>query len=188
MTVMEMAHSRTWPQIAECVNIMEPIIPEITSYTYSHRTRLVRPMLSYDSAAIALSFLPAAGEGLLQDTSDVDNSYTYHHLRRDIYDLCQSTGVEVASRYVVPSSHMTIGRFVNQDIFNEGKVGRLVSEIEKINVELEERCWPCEDREGRSGKPWEWIVGEEKGLVCRTGTVWYGGGESYREGKGFSIP
>ncbi|KAL9638854.1 MAG: hypothetical protein Q9164_001290 [Protoblastenia rupestris] len=69
-----MAHSRTWPQIAECVDIMEPTIPEITNYTYSHRTRLVRPMLSYDSAAIALSFLPAAGEGLLQDASEVDNS------------------------------------------------------------------------------------------------------------------
>jgi len=36
----------------------------MTDYTLTHRARLIKPMLSYDGAALALSFLPAAGEGL----------------------------------------------------------------------------------------------------------------------------
>jgi hypothetical protein len=28
-------------------------------------------------------------------------------------------------------------------------------------------------------------VGQEKGLDCRQGTLWYGGGETIRIGKGF---
>ena len=184
MTVLEMAHSRTEAEIAAMVDKMEGKIPEIVDYTYDHRARLVEPMLSYDAAAIALSFLPAAGEGLPGNEASKD-AYNYHHLRRDISALCKSTGVEVASRYVVPSSHLTIARFVTQKDFakeeSEGpdseKVARLVEKLDEVNTNLKSQHWLKE-----AGI---WTVGEEKGLVCRRGTVWYGGGETQHSGRGF---
>lgn len=184
-------------------------------------------MLSYDTAAIALSFIPAAGEGLSSTSSATrttqnanrvdldppeteivrDDSYTYHHLRRSLYDLCTEAGVEVASRYTVPSAHLTIARFVSQkdismqqngndrkeqeaettvNIDNE-KVKELINKIEEVNAWLQEKYWPKESGEEEAiEKEGEWIVGEEKGLDCRKGTLWYGGGETIRLGNGFA--
>ncbi|KAL9127219.1 MAG: hypothetical protein Q9217_003857 [Psora testacea] len=185
---MEISHSKPWAEIVLLLDIMDHKMAEITDYTFNHRARLVKPLVSYDNAAIALSFLPAAGELLPGGRKPEGDEYTYQHLRRDLYDICQSTGVEVASRYVVPSSHLTIARFVDQDIFQRDKMGQLIEEIEKINAKLQEKYWPHENDnpQGQNGEPLQWIVGEEKGLVCRKGTVWYGGGESHYEGKGFS--
>ena len=191
MTALEITHSLTAPDIEGLVDIMKPKIPEITDFTFNHRARLVKPMLGYDSAAIALSFLPAAGEGLSGDSA---GSYTYHHLRRDLYDLCSSTGVAVASRYVVPSSHLTIARFVtqkdvskddNEAVIDPSKMKKLVDELEEINRWLQEEFWHSKGPQFREGG--QWIVGEERGLECRKGTLWYGGGERIRLGKGFSI-
>ncbi|KAI4136567.1 MAG: hypothetical protein LQ341_005547, partial [Variospora aurantia] len=116
MTALEITFSLTAPEISTFIHQLSPAIPAITDYTHSHSARLVKPMLSYDTAAIALSFVPAA---------EAEDGYSYHHLRRDLYDLATSTGVEVASRYVVPSAHLTVARFVNQDdVESEGKVDR----------------------------------------------------------------
>ena len=191
MTVLEITHSKTEAEIEHLVNTMEGKIPELTDFTYNHRARLVKPMLSYDAAAIALSFLPAAGEGLPEKKAADADAYTYHHLRRDMYGLCKSAGVEVASRYVVPSSHLTIARFVTQkDISSNGangvdygKIEGLVGKLEEINAELKSKYW-SEDSFDSEGS---WTVGEEKGLVYRRGTLWYGGGHSHHEGKGFIL-
>lgn len=181
LTVLEVAHSKTENEISSLVEAMESKIPHITEHTLKHRARLVNPMLSYDTAAIALSFLPASGEG-----SDLNaKAYTYHHLRRDIYAECKNTGVEVASRYVVPSSHLTVARFVTEKDFAKAdeagldqlKIRRLIEKIEEVNDNLHVNHWTKQ-----TGK---WQVGEEKGLVCRTGRVWYGGGQSQHEGSGF---
>lgn len=191
MTVLELTHSKTEAEIENLVNSMNDKIPEIANFTYNHRARLVKPMLSYDAAAIALSFLPAAGEGLPGIKAAKADMYTYHHLRRDLYGLCKSAGVEVASRYVVPSSHLTIARFVTQkDILvgdgngvDRGKVEGLVEKLEEINAELRSQYWPESGLTGGGS----WTVGEEKGLVNRRGTLWYGGGHSHYEGKGFIV-
>ena len=55
--------------------------------------------------------------------------------------------------------------------------------IEDVNVWLRETYWPKEGEERREDG--EWIVGQEKGLDCRQGTLWYGGGETVRIGMGF---
>lgn len=192
MTALEITHSLTASEIEDLVHIMNPKIPEITDFTFTHRSRLVKPMLSYDSAAIALSFVPAAEEDPGKRSGDHSDSYTYHHLRRDLYDLCSSTGVEIASRYVVPSSHLTIARFVTQkDISEDGaedvpdpsKTKKLIETLEEINTWLQENFWPANGREIQEGG--QWIVGEERGLECRKGRLWYGGGERVRLGKGF---
>lgn len=186
MTVLEIAHSRSEAEIAAMVKTMEEKIPEITNFTFSHRARLVKPMISYDAAAIALSFVPAAGDSSTMNHEPNNDAYSYHHFRRDVYALSKSTGVEVASRYVVPSSHLTIARFVTQKDFAKDvggldpeKVVKLVRKLEEINAELESQYWPKD-----AGV---WTVGEEKGLECRKGTVWYGGGQTEHLGQGVSL-
>ncbi|KAL9028542.1 MAG: hypothetical protein Q9196_003109 [Gyalolechia fulgens] len=192
MTTLEITFSLTAPEIDDIVDRMSNKVPEITDYAYDHRARLIKPKLSYDTAAIALSFEPAAGECPPDGRTPEADDYTYHHLRRDLYNLSKSTGVEVASRYVVPSAHLTIARFVSQmdisasqsdDRLDLGKVESMLNHIEKINLELQNEYWPKEDATIKAGG--QWVVGQEKGLDCRKGTLWYGGGETVRLGKGF---
>lgn len=193
MTVLEMAHSRSSAEIEELVHILEPKIPEITDFTLSHRARLIMPMLSYDSRAVAISLLPASPSsvpGASANADDADN-YTYHHLRRDIYGLCTSTGATVQSRYVVPSAHLTIARFVTHEGLQRNEKGiadpiymaKWIQLLDEINLWLKEEYWPKADSSIKEGG--EWIVGSEKGLECRKGTLWYGGGECVRLGQGF---
>lgn len=189
MTVLEITHSKTEAEIEHLVNILEAKVPEMVDFIYNHRARLVKPMLSYDAAAIALSFLPAAAEGLPEEKASMADNYTYHHLRRDMYRLCKTAGVEVDSRYVVPSSHLTIARFVDQkDISSKDgsgvdreKIGGFVERLEEINAELRSKYWSEDSLTSERS----WTVGEEKGLDFRKGTLWYGGGHSHTEGKGF---
>jgi len=189
MTTLEVTHSLTAPEIGALVQTLKPKAEEITDYPLIHRARLVKPMISYDAAALALSFVPAAGDGV----PSYDDAYTYHHLRRDLYGLCKKGGVTVASRYTVPSSHLTIARFVTQEgfltnddefsVMDPSKVEAWIDTIEATNRWLEESYWPEDGQTVPEGG--EWIVGQEKGLDFRQGTLWYGGGETVRLGAGF---
>jgi hypothetical protein len=169
MTALEITHSLTAPEIDSLVAQIHPILPAMANYTQTHRARLVKPVISFDAQALALSFLPAAG-------LETD-SYTYHHLRRDLFAQAQAGGVKVASRYVVPSAHLTIARFIKKHDFDMEELMRVVGEL---NGWLEKEVW------GKGEKGGEWVVGEEKGLEVRKGTLWYGsGGETVLCGKGF---
>lgn len=193
MTVLEINHSLTEPEINQLVKMLEIKVPEITDFVVSHRARLVKPMLGYDGSAIALGFLPAAGEGSPEERSIRDDEYTYHHLRRDVYDLSSSTGVMIASRYTVPSSHLTIGRFItgqdfsfaqsDQAVPSPEKMQEWVHTIEEINAWLQEEYWPEAGQAIAAGG--QWIIGQEQGLDCRKGRLWYGCGETVRLGQGF---
>lgn len=200
MTALEITHSRTPEEIGALVTQMRPVIPTIASYTYKHRSRLVKPMLSYDLAAIALSFLPAAGEDVLspppvaphpaaiahpgvggRQVAETD-LYSYHHLRRDIFDISGFSGVSIASRYVVPSAHITLGRYLDQDDhLTPGMRSKWVKTIDDINKWLETQVWDKRDAEFIG----EWIVGQERGLEARSGPLWYGGGRCVVVGEGF---
>jgi vesicle-fusing ATPase len=192
MTALEVTHSRTAEEIEKLVNSLREFIPSITDYTLDYRARLVRPMISFDASALALSFLPAAGENPTSGRSLDDDRYSYHHLRRDLYNKLSETGVEVDSRYVVPSSHLTIGRFIEAKDFADEtgasdpeKMRAFIDRIDEINEWLKNEYWPeCNDGKIKVGG--EWVVGEEKGLDCRMGPLWYGGGgETVHVGKGF---
>ncbi|KAJ5497177.1 RNA ligase/cyclic nucleotide phosphodiesterase [Penicillium fimorum] len=188
ITILEAAHSLTEEQIEELVQALlssKDVTPgDIAAYPRSHPTCLIKPMVSFDSAALALSFVPASCECLEAESSSDDEQYTYHHLRRDIFDLVRQTKVPVASRYIVPSAHLTIARFISQDGFmvkgsdgtetvEHSRVKLLVEKIGEINQKLENEYWP---KEGAIKEGGEWIVGQE-GLVIRRGRVWYGGGQ-----------
>lgn len=168
MTVLEITHSKTPDIIDALVVQMQPSLQEVVAWPRSHRTTLVKPMLSYDAAALAISFVPA---------TDQDNSsYTYHHLRKDFYKLAVESGVSIASRYTVPSAHITVARFVTaRDHPLEGPLTKWVERIEEVNRWLAEE-WSRE---------FKWTVGEEKGVDFRFGRLWYGGGSSVIVGEGF---
>ena len=137
----------------------------------------MKPVVSFDAQALALSFLPAAGE---PGRSLEDDQYSYHHLRRDLFAQAHAGGVKVGSRYVVPSAHLTIGRFIKAQDFDMAELMRVVDEI---NAWLEKEFWPTENGIKDGG---EWVVGQEKGLEVRKGTLWYGsGGETVVLGEGF---
>lgn len=130
MTTLEITHSQTPETIYHIVTgPLRPVTPILTNYTYKHRSRLVKPQLSYDLSAIAISFLPAAGEAVISPapvaphpediphpglSADTD-AYSYHHLRRDTFDYARCAGLEIESRYVTPSAHVTLGRFLGQE-------------------------------------------------------------------------
>ncbi|KAF2200832.1 hypothetical protein GQ43DRAFT_417135 [Delitschia confertaspora ATCC 74209] len=191
MTALEITHSRTAPEISQIVENFKASVPLIADYPSGHRARLIRPMIGFDASALALSLVPAAGESLSAGRTLNDDQFTYHHLRRDLFNLCEDAGVKVDSRYVVPSSHLTIGRFIKSEDFTDekgvpspGKMEAFVKKIEEINEWLKWEYWP-EYNNGVINDGGEWIVGEGKGLDCRMGTLWYGGGESVYVGKGF---
>ncbi|KAE9572928.1 hypothetical protein CGCF415_v013952 [Colletotrichum fructicola] len=194
LTTLEVTHSKTPEEIARLTDTMRSAIPYITDYTYTHRARLVKPQISHDLSAFAVSFLPAAGEPSAGGPSSPaptaaqtpvvgGDAYSYHHLRRDVFDLAQSTGVQIESRYQVPSAHITLGRFLGgADHATPAARRRWVEAIEEINGWLESEFWGSHEEGGWCG---EWVVGQERGLDARNGPLWYGGGRTIRLGEGF---
>lgn len=188
MTVLEITHSVIEPEVQRHVDSLQSQVQAITNYTFDHRSRLIKPMVGYDASAMALSLVPAAGEGL----SSFNDSYSYHHLRRDLYALCKDAGATVASRYTLPSAHLTIARYVTQDDFSiidgtncvpdEKKVKRWIKSLEEINLWLEENYWPS--KTGTIPDGGQWVVGQGRGLDFRKGPCWYGGGETVAMGRG----
>ena len=197
MTAMEITHSLTIEEIDHIVSILLPNVDAIVDLPYYRRARLIKPMVSYDSAALALSFVPATGEAVPEDRRASEDEYTYHHLRRDLYTAIENAGVKVASRYIVPSAHLTIARFNTPNVFGgtDGLMGnestldpkkrrRWIREIETINNWLKTEYWPQKGNEIKAGG--EWIVGEERGIDFRKGRLWYGGGETIKLGSSFA--
>ena len=190
MTVLEVAHSKTESEISSLVARLGHKIEEITDLTLKYRLRLIKPMLSYDASAIALSFVPDGG-GDINESARFTDEYTYHHLRRDVFSLCKESGIDIRSRYSVPSAHITISRFLDQhDISTKvdgvfkidcNKTRAWVDALEMLNKWLQDTYWSNDQSPLARG---QWAVGEECGLDCRIGTLWYGGGSSLRVGKG----
>ena len=191
MTALEITHSLTMGEIESLNEQLRPYADEIADSTYTNRTnrtKLVKPMVSFDAQALALSFLPAVPKsGEVVEAA----GYTYHHLRRDLFAKVSATGLKVASRYAVPSAHLTIGRFITRKDFDNGdggvdrqKMENLIATIEEINEWLENEYWPKDSDRGPIKAGGDWMVGEEKGLELRKGDLWYGGGERVILGKG----
>ncbi|KAI6783513.1 uncharacterized protein J7T54_005542 [Emericellopsis cladophorae] len=191
MTTLEVAFSKTPTEIADLVASMRSSLPSIVNHTHNHRARLVKPMISYDLSAFALSFVPATGEPPLSpapaapDTAEnivQGDEYTYHHVRMDIFDKVQKAGVEVGSRYQVPSAHITLGRYITQaEHDTPEKRQAWVDRIDEINAWLEKEVWDEKDSDFIG----EWMVGQERSIDARIGTIWYGGGRTLVVGEGF---
>ncbi|KIY71534.1 hypothetical protein CYLTODRAFT_418765 [Cylindrobasidium torrendii FP15055 ss-10] len=176
LTVLELAHSRTLPEIEALVHTLgAATIHSILAYPQAHPVRLVKPMLGFDSSAIALSFLPA---------NDAGDAYGYHHLRRDIYDMAVSSGTQIASRYAVPSAHITIGRFIHpEDLqlpdgrIDTAKIDAFITKVDELNAWLKDQFWPRQDGSIPTGGGWN--IGIDSTLQCGKGILWYGQGNAF---------
>lgn len=193
MTALEIVHSKTPEETAELVTMLRPALSHLTNYTHTHRSRLVKPMISYDLSAFALSFLPAAGEPSTSpppwspDTAAPEDvvqgdEFTYHHVRREVFDGVQGSGVSIGSRYQVPSAHVTLGRYLTHSDYDTPEKRRAwVDAIDEINEWLEKEVWDVAEGEFCG----EWVVGHERGLDARCGQLWYGEGRTIMTGEGF---
>lgn len=163
MTVLEIASGRPEAEIPPLLERIQGVLSQVTELLRARaRERktatLNTPMVAFDASGVALSFLPKR-----------EGEWTYHHLRGEIYDIVQGW-VEVKGRYVVPSAHLTIGRYLRE--LSEQEMRGLGEAIEWVNRELGEM----------GGK---WTVGEEVGLEVREGACWYGdGGRRVASGRG----
>ncbi|PKS05759.1 hypothetical protein jhhlp_007588 [Lomentospora prolificans] len=203
ITIVEIAFCKSPQEITHLLGPLRPHLPTIVNHAYSHRARLVKPMVAYDSTGLALTFLPAAGEqprasrdpdpaGVpalapsnpehLRSEPVDDDVYTYHHLRQDVYEMIRKFSPDPPEpRYQLPSAHVTLGRYLTQDDHSTPeKREAWVAVVDGINRWLEEEVWT-----GRSEFVGEWVVGHEKGLEMRAGMVWYGGGRTIMAGEGF---
>ncbi|KAK9458038.1 RNA ligase/cyclic nucleotide phosphodiesterase [Dipodascopsis uninucleata] len=160
LTALEILHSADEEHMANYVTSLKPVLKKLLA---PHPAPvLVRPILSFDQSALALSFLPVS-------SYRADGEwYSYHHYRKDLYDIVQSH-VPVDSRYQVPSAHVTIARFVKGLSI---PVEKWVAKLDEINTWL--------DNEG--GRDIKWTIGDERGAECRCGRIWYGGGISEETG------
>lgn len=189
MTALEMMTARTAPEVEDLVTFLQENAPlqDLVNYPLSHHTRLGRPIVSYDTSALALSFVPLTEQTENKSPGADGGSYTYHHLRSDLYDLVTQSGCQIGARYIVPSAHITIARFtvpVGSDSSKELKLlceraVKLVEKIEGINRELSSEHW---ERFGHPSRG-EWIVGQERVLELNKGTTWYGTGNAVLIGE-----
>lgn len=193
MTTLEIRSEVTGPEIDELTSSFwqSGIVEGLANYTLTHRARLVRPIISFDTSAIALSFVPAAGETDTSGYSGKDDQYTYHHLRSDLYKIVTQSGCPIAARYTVPSAHITIARFFTPSgpgdrnskspTATAEKAKQLIKKVEDLNRELRSNVW----RTLGDPSQGEWVVGHEQGLELMKGRTWYGIGDSVVLGEGF---
>ncbi|KAK9245907.1 RNA ligase/cyclic nucleotide phosphodiesterase [Lipomyces tetrasporus] len=165
MTALEILHSVGDDAVEVGLQLLKPHLNTLLAPRPA--PVLVKPILSFDQSALALSFLPEDSV-----VGDDGNWYTYHHYRLDLYNIVQKAGVRVESRYQVPSAHVTIARFVKP---LAGSMQLWLAKLDEINEWLD----------GDGGKNVRWVVGDERGSECRCGRIWYGGGWS--EHIGYSI-
>lgn len=176
--------ARTASEVEDLITFLQKNAPlqELVNYPLSHHARLGRPIVSYDTSALALSFVPLTEQNGTKSPGANGENYTYHHLRSDLYDLVTQSGCQIGARYIVPSAHITIARFtvpVGSDLSKElrllcERAGKLVEKIEDINQELSSEHW---ERFGHPSRG-EWTVGQERALELNKGTTWYGTGNA----------
>lgn len=155
LSILEVAHSVTEDTVRQLLQNLKPSISDLKNVPQD--VVLVKPLVCFDNSAVALTLVP-----------DDHSVFTYTHYRAWLHQAVSDTGVQVESRYQVPSAHITIGRFT--DTVGEETVDAFVAAIERINDKLE-------------GSRLEWHIGEEREVEVRCGRIWYGGGWSELSGE-----
>lgn len=125
---------------------------------------LTRPMVSFDSAGIALSFVPAVAK----------RGSTYHDLRNELQKLALMSPIEIDTCYTAATAHIAIARFIRQPFVTDLSAGSVMTGAVKarkfldligdINRELEETLWP----------EFAWNLVEEHGLEVQMGYLKFG--------------
>lgn len=148
LSILEVAHSVTEDKVRALLKRLKPAINSLKNIPSD--VVLVKPLICFDNSAVALTLVP-------HSSSD----FTYTHYRAWLHETVTEAGVDVESRYQVPSAHITIGRFT--ETVNGEIVDQLVDAIGQINDRLESSAV-------------EWHIGQEREVEVRCGRIWYGGG------------
>lgn len=165
LSILEIVHSAPSHLVATTMHALRPHLAAILAPTSSTSSTLVRPLISFDSSALALTFVPADSS----HARGASNKTGYTHYRARLYETVTKTAkVAVQSRYQVPSAHVTIARFVKT--VPPQAVEALLDRIGEINAWL--------DAEFADPRRFEWRIGEQRATECRYGRIWYGGGHS----------
>lgn len=173
LSALEITHSAPAATVNAQIKALKPYISQLLNPIHNSPV-LVKPLLCFDNAALALTFVP------LGQADEDDFSLTYTHYRANLFDTVTNlAGVSVESRYQVPSAHITIARFID-NLPSKDAVDALLNEILEINKYLDSPIEPYSDPEKFS-----WKIGSERASECRCGRIWYGGGWS--EGQGLSL-
>lgn len=159
LSALEITHSAPSEMISSLLVSLRPHISQLL-HPLPFAPLLIKPMICFDSAALALTFVPHP-----------DEPFSYTHYRAKLFDTVESlANISVDSRYQVPSAHITIARFIDE--IGPDTVKALLAKISELNEMLE-------------ASTLEWKIGTERASECRCGRIWYGGGWS--EGHGLSI-
>lgn len=105
MTIIELVHSKSPAELETNAEKAKSHVARFTGFVAEHLAGLDRPTMNLDDTAVALTF------PLVEDSW-----YTYFHLRRNLANICAESGMEVASKHYITSSHITFVRFVTSQI------------------------------------------------------------------------
>lgn len=181
LSALEISHSVPLDTVMANMELLRPHINKFLD-PIGNAPVLMRPLICFDSSALALTFVPLNQATKKQPGSygvhadEQDAQYSYTHYRASLYETATKVaGVDVKSRYQVPSAHVTIARFIQE--LSPDAVGSLLDEIEAINAWLE--------AEYSDPSTFAWRIGKGRATECRYGRIWYGGGES--EGQSLTL-
>lgn len=130
---------------------------------YAHTVCLVEPTVSFDAAAIAISFLPASS-----DAPEGAHDYAMYRTAKikQVQDIAAKYGLPAPKpRYLLPSAHITVAR-VCRPLHENSSIPFLVEGLDRIT-----RSW-----HERHGSSLRWPIHACQ-LEVMHGQVWYGGGQ-----------
>jgi hypothetical protein len=203
LSVIELSHRHTVPFLRDVYAFVgAELLGQLLAVAShpNHQPCLVRPLLMFDKVGVAVSFVPAAttqphapSQGVQGDGKRLNEEYTYHHLRTQLHTMLLATGMAIDTCYTAPIAHITIGRFVDNRFFSpprpvlssitesenvqmeqeEEHMKKWIACVSEVNMDLKERYWGNESREGKE-EHFEWVVGSEKSLEVQMGYIKFG--------------
>jgi hypothetical protein len=196
LTVLELSHRHSVPQLQATYDALTKETAQAmtnipSSLPKCQTIRLVKPFLSFDEKAVAVTFVPDASNasyatnGYASDEDDKvhdSDHFTYQHLRSEMHKLAMKSGIKIDTCYTTATAHITLGRFIGDSVFAPSSVNHdadgandddtqtrtrnFVKLVQEINKELESSLW------GEDGM--KWVIAGDKGLECQFGYVKWG--------------
>ena len=150
ITVYEVTHSRTAEQLQPLLAAVRSHESQLFSALPVDRVRFDSPLLNYETSTVALTLLPV-------DVGDYDITT----LRAEVGERLSAVGVQWEGRYVAPTAHITIGRFIRSQLQR--------ATMEQWLAKLDELRDECRQWQG------EWCLAHGS-LQVMTAASWYGHG------------
>lgn len=179
MTALEINNSEPIEKVLKNMELIKPHVDQLLNPA-GETPILMRPLVCFDASALALTFVPIdhpvdhkkEETDVTATPKEIQTGYT--HYRAQLYEtVTKVAGIDVDSRYQVPSAHITIARFVKE--IPPEAIDAILNQVKELNAWLDESY--------SDPNKFSWKIREERANVCRYGRLWYGGGTSEGTGK-----